>query len=411
MITVIADDITGAAEIAGIAKSAGFNTKLLMVGEGVAPLEPAVSNREQGLVEGLEIQKDADVLVYATDTRQMNESDAVSEIEKLLSAFPLDGLLFKKIDSVLRGHVKAECDAVLRKTDYENVLLVPQNPSKGRVVRNGLYYINDVLLNETQFASDPEFPATTADVSRLGVPDAESEENIMEIVKSAKSNTLFAGGADLFKSVLKNKYEKTAKASKIDTDISVQRIYQPTTSPCSRLDTAGSIIRKPKTETFLMVCGSTQSKPVVQTPLCRRYDAIESNMPENVFLGKEDADAWISSLRDIFPKQGVVLTINYPSRGGKDFAVRLRKTMAKVVASLLASDYREEGLAECDFSSSHLKMIIEGGATALEILATLGWSSFDVVKEHFPGVVEIKNERASIILKPGSYPWKGLLDE
>lgn len=58
-----------------------------------------------------------------------------------------------------------------------------------------------------------------------------------------------------------------------------------------------------------------------------------------------------------------------------------------------------------------LKLIIEGGATAFEILATLGWSTFDVMKEHFPGVVEIANEYASIVLKPGSYPWRGLLDE
>ena len=156
---------------------------------------------------------------------------------------------------------------------------------------------------------------------------------------------------------------------------------------------------------LIMVCGSTQSKSVIATPLCRRYNAVECNMPEGVFLGKESAEAWIASLKPVFAENGVVLTINYPSQGGKDFAVRLRKTMAIVVKALVCGGEEKAAV------QPRLKLIIEGGATAFEILSTLGWSTFDVVKEHYPGVVEIANEQASIILKPGSYPWNGLLHE
>ena len=200
MITVIADDITGAAEIAGIAKSAGLDTLLIMSVDGVC------SGSEDGVSVGSKISNcgKADVVVIATDTRQMSEADAVKEIEALAKNIPSGSFVFKKTDSVLRGHIKAECQAILENTDYDQVLLVPQNPSKGRVVRDGLYYINDVLLNETQFANDPEFPAKTADVRAFGVPDAESVEQIAEIVMAAKPRTLFAGGADLFKMSLEN---------------------------------------------------------------------------------------------------------------------------------------------------------------------------------------------------------------
>ncbi len=390
MIIVIADDITGAAEIAGIAKSAGLETRLLMTGEGV--------KANDNLLVGHDME--AQVIVFATDTRQMSEADAVKEVESLVKNIPANAFLFKKTDSVLRGHIKAECQAILDNSDYDQVLLVPQNPSKGRVVRDGLYYIKDVLLNETQFANDPEYPAKTADVSQFAVPDAESVEQIAEIVKAAKLKTLFAGGADLFKTSLDNWYHSAARESSSYND--------------------KKEVSEEQTEHFLVVCGSTQSKSVVDTPLCRRYNAVECNMPEGVFLGKESAETWISSLKNAFAKNGVVLTINYPSQGGKDFAVRLRKTMAETVKVLTDGCFESLGIVTDSQAKSNqknaaaqprLKLIIEGGATAFEILSTLGWSTFDVVKEHFPGVVEIANEYASIILKPGSYHWSGLLCE
>lgn len=381
MIIVIADDITGAAEIAGIAKSAGLETRLLMTGKGV--------KKSDNILEGDHMK--AQVIVFATDTRQMAEADAVKVVEGLVNIIPSKAFFFKKTDSVLRGHIKAECQAILDNSDYDQVLLVPQNPSKGRVVRDGLYYINDVLLNETQFANDPEYPAKTADVQTFGVPDAESVEQIAEIVKAVKPKTLFAGGADLFKAVLDNTKHLTqnTKSSYQSDELASAESH----------DLANSV-----PQNFLMVCGSTQSKSVVDTPLCRRYNAVECNMPESVFLGKESAETWIASLKPVFAKNGVVLTINYPSQGGKDFAVRLRKTMAEAVKALLSG-------GEKAVSRPRLKLIIEGGATAFEILSTLGWSTFDVVKEHYPGVVEIANDKASIVLKPGSYPWESLLCE
>lgn len=407
MIIVIADDITGAAEIAGIAKSAGYETRLLMTGEGVMA--------NDNLLVGDDME--ADVVVFATDTRQMSEADAVKDVEGLVKMIytkvlpstnnVANTLLFKKTDSVLRGHIKAECDAIVANTDYEQVLLVPQNPSKGRVVRNGLYYIDNVLLNETQFANDPEFPAKTADVSLFGVPDAESIEQIAGIVKVSKPNTLFAGGADLFKAVLYNTKHLTLNTKSDDLIHNLA-----TTQPYD--------LKSSKPQNLIMVCGSTQSKRVVDTPLCRRYNAMECNMPESVFLGKEGAESWLPSLKKVFATNGVVLTINYPSQGGKDFAVRLRKTMAQTVKALADDCFESLGISPDSqvkrtlknaAAQPCLKLIIEGGATAFEILATLGWSTFDVMKEHFPGVVEIANEYASIVLKPGSYPWRGLLDE
>ena len=64
---VIADDITGAAEMAGIAWSKGYDVRLMIQGDEW-PLS-----------------------VIATDTRSMTEAEAVAETRRITSAFRLEG--------------------------------------------------------------------------------------------------------------------------------------------------------------------------------------------------------------------------------------------------------------------------------------------------------------------------------
>ena len=85
MIVIISDDITGAAEIAGMAHAYGLST-VLTTGE-----QCPSDNK-------------AEVVVFAADTRSMSEEEACNTIRRI--ATPLketEGVrVFKKIDSVLR---------------------------------------------------------------------------------------------------------------------------------------------------------------------------------------------------------------------------------------------------------------------------------------------------------------------
>ncbi|MBR6605061.1 MAG: hypothetical protein IKK92_04220 [Prevotella sp.] len=274
---IIADDITGAAEIAGIAWRKGLKVRL-MVYQPNMPTTPLSSWRGAG----------GEALILATDTRSGTEEEAVKTIEELatclysgvqecrsvgvqtlpsstsnsstrqlvnlstdasnLSTCQLvnssTDIIFKKTDSVLRGHVAAELQALMRVTGKQKALLIPQNPSKGRIVKDGIYYINGTPLDQTSFAYDPEFPAKTAEAKKLlkrsaGVqecrssdnswtsnlsspsshlssisspkgedgrglllPDATTLEEIREHVAKADNDTLFAGGADMFEAVV-----------------------------------------------------------------------------------------------------------------------------------------------------------------------------------------------------------------
>src|SRR4051794_15979800 len=110
-ILVIADDLSGAAEIAGIGHRFGLSTRLLRA--------PA---------EGQDVTSDLTVL--DTDTRSHGSDGAFRAVERFVEPFARHqfDLLYKKTDSVLRGNIAVELAAVAGAFDLPLSLLVAQNP-------------------------------------------------------------------------------------------------------------------------------------------------------------------------------------------------------------------------------------------------------------------------------------------
>lgn len=359
---VIADDITGAAEIAGIAFSLGQEVRLVM-----GSLHPTLKKEKE------------DVIVIATDTRSMSESEAVAETCRIATPLSFGGgeALFKKTDSALRGHVVAELTALMQATGYHRAVYLPANPSKERIIRHGIYYIKGVPIHETDFSFDPEFPAKTsvlrerfpdAEAKGIIMPDAVSEDDIRRVIATYNDGkTIFAGAADLFRASLSpSKKKKEATAS------------------------------KPSGERRLILCGSTQSKALnLGIPV--------APMPREVYDGKQGADYWYTQLSTAIHQQestedegSLILTIPHTHRTGKEAAVHLRTVMAEITKRLVS-----------ERQPNHL--IIEGGATAWATLQALGWNEFQIERQIAPGVVQMSATNGTLVtLKPGSYPWGGL---
>ena len=356
---VIADDITGAAEIAGIAFTHGADVRLVC-----------------GSVCGVNATyQTGGTTVIATDTRSMSEAEAVAETSSIASAIsPQPSALFKKTDSALRGHVVAELQALMETTGALRCVYLPANPSKGRTIRNGIYYINNVPIHETDFSFDPEFPAKTSvlrerfpDAEEKGIimPDAESEENISKVVaKYNDGKTIFAGAADLF-----------------STMIGIG---------CGRLKK--SIAKHPipiiqAQNSTLILCGSTQSKALdLGIPL--------APMPQEIYDGGDDLSLWDTTAYE--SEHCLILTIPHTHRTGKEVAVHLRSVMARMTKQLV-SEHRPDHL------------IIEGGATAWATLQALNWTEFQIERQIAPGVVQMSATNGTLVtLKPGSYPWGNL---
>ena len=375
---VIADDITGAAEMAGIAFSQGQQVRLVCGG-----VAGGFGTARYGTT------------VIATDTRSMSEAEAVAETHRITSAISHHlSAIFKKTDSALRGHVVAELTALMEATGYQRAIYLPANPSKGRVIKSGTYYINNVPIHETAFSYDPEFPAKTSvlrerfpDAESKGIimPDAENEEDIQKIIaKYNDGKTLFAGAADLFSALLGHSRETRNTGETRDTRVS----------------------NSPST---LILCGSTQSKPLdLGIPI--------SPMPREIYDGSNDLSLWDTSADQ--EKHSLILTMPYTHRTGKEAAVHLRSMMARKAKELITQHLLPA--LDREGSGEGLHLIIEGGATAWATLQALGWTQFEITAQIVPGVVQMSatiachtstsesKKHVIVTLKPGSYPWGNL---
>lgn len=381
MISIIADDITGAAELAGIALRYGLKVRLIT-----------------DIGEIQTTNGDTQLLVCATNTRSMSRSEAINETDLWVTRLNKSGhkVRFKKCDSVLRGHITAELEATLKALPARRALLIPQNPSRGRVISKGRYYINGIPLDETLFARDPEFPCKSAyihellgekvhivsspeEIDGLGLflANAETFAQIETFAKLAEGeDIILAGGADLFEACLRQ------WSYKVQEQQEFMRLQG-----------------KP----VLIVCGSTASNPISQYTYIKEQALTIHAMPDEVFFGKE-AKEWFGQLEQSYRKEkGLILTISRPSTGGVDFAHRLMRTMTEAVAKLVETQLPNE-------------LVIEGGSTAFSILKELRWNSFLISNEISPGVVRMQIESKSkknvyITLKPGSYSWGSIFDK
>lgn len=175
---MIADDLTGACDAAAAFATQGFETRVL--------LEP-----------GSEVVKEAELTVVSTESRDDAADDAAKKAadacrwmrERNIS------VLFKKIDSVLRGNIEAEVAAVMSACGFGSAVLTPAFPAMGRTVRQGALHV---------FGRQPEYgpDLETMFLSQGGVSveDAETDDDLAAIAEAALARDpvpLLAGSGGL----------------------------------------------------------------------------------------------------------------------------------------------------------------------------------------------------------------------
>lgn len=366
-ILVVADDITGAAEMAGIARRMGCRVRF-------ATSPDRLDGREE-------------VVVLATDTRSMSRAAALEKTREVVTAVSrMEGVrLFKKTDSALRGHLVAELRELMV-LGYDRTLLLAANPSKGRCIERGIYTIDGVPIDQTVFRTDPEFPATTANAValvggdvhyatkpaiplRLGITIGESRtvEEVARWVASADEKTLLAGAADAFEALLRHAGY----------------------TPAPQTPFAG-LGERPT----LVVLGSTVRHDLTKEPFFEHNRVACCPMPDAVFAGGEPT-AWIEQVEQAATTHRSLL-LRIPQQvevdGGR--ALHLRRAMAATAATAIERHRPEE-------------VVIEGGASAYALLERLGWHTFTVANEIAAGVVRLLHPESGthLTFKPGSYAW------
>jgi D-threonate/D-erythronate kinase len=154
VVTIIADDLTGACD-----------TGCLFAGAGPVGVlaGPALTGADSSLL--------TPVITLDTESRALPPREAAAAIHaaaRLLGGRLTVGRVFKKIDSTLRGAAGVELTALLEHgPPFTGALACAAFPAQRRVVRHGRLLVDSVPVHESPIACDPAFRAATSDVATL----------------------------------------------------------------------------------------------------------------------------------------------------------------------------------------------------------------------------------------------------
>jgi uncharacterized protein YgbK (DUF1537 family) len=288
--------------------------------------------------------------------------------------------IFKKTDSVLRGHITAELVAQLNAEGKQKVVLCPANPQSGRVIINGTYYIDGIPLHETGFSKDPDFPYKSSDVKEIfgtdfsgeydiSIVNAASDEDMNHAALLKTDDTILAGSAAFFKAYLEN------------MNLVALTDYTSVPTLKNTLFVRGSAFATSRIEVEKISLNG--AKVTYLSP-----HIIDS--PDYQKLIDQCAIEVSSVLRK---GENAILAIGEPVLPGKKAASEIKKSMAEVVSIVL-------------YAVNVNELVIEGGSTTSAILEKLNFTQFVPTFEYVPGVVRMKirdRENMYVTIKPGSY--------
>ncbi len=147
----LADDLSGALDAAAAFHRAGRRVRIVRSTEAWA--------NEPG----------DDVVGVTTETRNVASDLAARAVTTALARGRALGgrLLYKKIDSTLRGPVAAELAGLAAALPDVEIVFTPANPRVGRTVVDGVLRVHGVPVAETEFARDPLWPVRESAIAKL----------------------------------------------------------------------------------------------------------------------------------------------------------------------------------------------------------------------------------------------------
>ncbi|CAB3733934.1 3-oxo-tetronate kinase [Achromobacter deleyi] len=143
---IIADDLTSAADGAGPFLPWGGSARV---------------RRDAMDDEG------ARVLSRDTGSRAMPEAAAAQAAGQATAALARRDVVYKTMDSTLRGHVRAELAGAFRASGRQLLVVAPAFPDAGRVTSGGHQYVNGTLVAASAYGADPVHPARTSRILDL----------------------------------------------------------------------------------------------------------------------------------------------------------------------------------------------------------------------------------------------------
>lgn len=399
---IIADDVTGATDVAAALRRAGLET-LLFFGAELPELEPPPH----------------DAIVVALKTRSVPAEEAVDASLRSASWLRAHGAeqLYVKycstFDSTPRGNIGPVLDALAEELGTHAVVTTPSSPEHGRTVFQGHLFVYDTLLSESHMRTHPLTPMTDSSVPRLlaaqshnevelvtrealhggALPDllaatgdtavrhlvidAVDDPDLMRIAREAAHTPLLAGAAGLAGALAAVRAARAGRAVRVPAD-------RPTAEHGAVL--AGSCSRRTLEQ---LEAYRAEGNPAHR--LAARADATSASLAA-------EALAWFDA-QD--PSSRPVIYSSLPpdelQQVQEEFGARAAAELFEDALGRIAAGLRDRGVD---------LLVVAGGETSGAVVDALALSGVRIGSElarGVPWVHTIDDPRMTLLLKSGNF--------
>lgn len=383
-IAVIADDFTGANDTGVQFAKQGLETVVLL-GQDRHKRDPG-----------------AQIVVTDTQSRALSPREAYQNTLRAASLFTGgDRILYKKVDSTLRGNPGLEIKAVMDAFGLKLAIVAPSFPKLGRTCVGGYVLIQGAPVESTEIAHDPKCPVEESHLPTLlsrQTGEGAGHAGIKEIMSGAeglaaclRANMEAGRGIVVCDAWREEHFPLILKAG---MRLGVPVLWVGSAGLAEHLPAAlGMRTSAPDPAPVLVVAGSVSAVTRMQTAHLRtRPGMLVVDVDAGELLEDYARDAEIARVVGLAAKAAAEgLDVLVVSGRDQDVvnAVRARaKDMGK--SSIWAADEVAKGLGavcrrlflECSFCG----MALTGGDTAVSCCAALGATRFRVVSEVAAGI-------------------------
>jgi len=357
-----------------------------------------------------------DVIALNTDSRHLDGMEAYNvllkvgkEIRKSFEDLD-DVLVYKKIDSTLRGNITEEIIAIRDHLEPKLIVFTPAYPKQGRITVNGIHLVRGVPVDQTQFGRDVRKPVKTSNISayfadvfgksykhvylnelqqgrlieyvnnyRILSFDVENEGNlrtIVETIMSKQKNVLWVGSAGLAEYVA---YTAIIGATKGRPILNVIGSLNEVTR-----NQVKELLSALKCKLILIDINNLLEN------LEGEYARVESEVRKSLEDGSEIIIATgytneqVEQSKAYAEKRGVPLT---------EIGSLISNKLGKLACSILNNVSIER------FSG----VFVSGGDTALALIKELNVNAVSVVGEIEPGLPLLRYGKTYIVTKAGGF--------
>ena len=400
----IADDFTGATDLASMLARSGVNVSLRI---GVPLSTP---------------ENTAEIEVIALKTRSISASKAIEESLSALKWLKEAGAkkyFFKycsTFDSTAEGNIGPVSEALMNELKVDQTIYCPAFPENGRSIYMGNLFVGQKLLSESSMKDHPLTPM--------------NDSNLMRLLSAQVSRRVGLADRIIVNSGVKSLKEKLISLKENDVphvivDAVADTDLDTIASACQDMDfiTGGSALAMPLAEFYkasgkisandnsfmnkklntgsIILSGSCSEMTIIQVKnfIQRGAAAFQLDPIDLAENGVKKVLDWLSS--QDFTKNIIIYATSDPD------------TVKKVQTELgvdMAGKIVEQGLSECAIAARELgvkNFIIAGGETSGAITKALNVRQLDIGIEIAPGVPWTfsgkRNNQIALSLKSGNF--------